>query len=87
MGNETKGRPHLYGNRSRTGMPRPVGSGRVACSLGSVTNFTFRIGNQELAQLTLRATQVNRKRGEILRGLVLDYLEGLQLAVQVAPCR
>lgn len=79
MANTDKGpRPWLKGNRSRTGMSKPKGSGTQSLALGkdTVTNFTFRIPTSELKRWHIFCREeLGVKTGQMIRNAVRDYIE------------
>ena len=66
------------GNKSRTGLPKPPGSGRAKEQDGELTNFTLRIGADELARWKAAASQHQLSVGSLVRGAMRDYLEGAE---------
>lgn len=60
-------------------MSKPWGSGTPKIALGPVTNFTFRIGKAELERFDVIAKGLGTNKGEILRDLLLTYLEEHEL--------
>jgi len=77
MANYDKGpRPWLKGNKSRTGLSRPKGSGtRSLDPYDKTTNFTFRIPVKELKRWHAFSKELGVKTGSMVRNAVRDYIE------------
>lgn len=67
--NRTLGRPHLMGNRSRTGLPKPVGSGRPKVFTDPVS-LTIKVERTDRDFWQREAAACNISLGEYIRDLV-----------------
>ena len=76
-----KGQP---GNKSRTKMPKPAGSGKQN-SIGSpVVSLTVRIGLPQKLQLIAAAHAAQQSTGEFLRYLITIALEAYETQTEDA---
>lgn len=70
--NTTQGRPHLVGNRSRTGMAKPVGSGRPKVFQDPV-NLTIVVERADKEFWQSEAAACNISLGEYIRDNVNNH--------------
>ena len=66
------------GNKSRTGLPKPSGSG-TPCPDGAMTSFTLRVHSDELTDWKHLAKLMQMPLGMMVRAAMRDYSEELEL--------
>ena len=68
-----------FGNRSRTGMHKPKGSGKPReLGAGAITSFTIRVSTEERNRWRIRAQTRGQSTSAFIREVLAECLEAYQ---------